>query len=144
MSITSTGKELDEWRALWRVTVHHEGRKVVMIIDNCPAQPHIENLKATTVVFLPINCLHHSANGSRRCPFESKIPHYPSHRITTALDNNKAIPKFNIREGMYMLARVWDQVSTNTIVNCFKKANISARSQIETISDLDDPLSYLK
>lgn len=65
-------------------------------------------------------------------------------RITTALDNNKAIPKFNIREGMYMLARVWDQVSTNAVVNCFKKANISARSQIETISDLDDPLSYLK
>ena len=28
--------------------------------------------------------------------------------ITTALDNNKAIPKFNIFEDMYMLARVWD------------------------------------
>ena len=43
-------------------------------------------------------------------------------RITTSLDNNKAIPKFSIFEGMYMLARVWDQVSTTTIVNCFKKS----------------------
>ena len=35
--------------------LHHEGRKVVMIVDNCPAHPRIENLKTMTVVFLPKN-----------------------------------------------------------------------------------------
>ena len=40
---------------------------------------------------------------------------------------------------MYMLTRAWDQVLTNTIVNCFKKAKISATSQIEAINNSRNP-----
>ena len=39
---------------------------------------------------------------------------------------------------MYMLARAWDQVSTTTIVDCFKKSKISATSQIEAINDCNN------
>ena len=34
---------------------HDEERRVVMIIENCPAHRHIENLKAITLDFLPKN-----------------------------------------------------------------------------------------
>ena len=34
---------------------HVEGRKVALIIDNCPAHSNIDNLKATELVFLPLN-----------------------------------------------------------------------------------------
>ena len=43
-----------------------------------------------------------------------------------------------------MLTRAWDQVLTTTIVNCFKKAKISAASQIEAINDSDNPFNDLK
>ena len=32
-----------------------EGRKIVLIIDNCPAHPNVDNLKAIQLVFLPPN-----------------------------------------------------------------------------------------
>ena len=32
-----------------------EGRKIVLIIDNCPAHPNVHNLKAIQLVFLPPN-----------------------------------------------------------------------------------------
>ena len=64
--------------------------------------------------------------------------------IITALDNNKAIPKFNILEAMYMLTRAWDQVTTTTIVNCLKKAKMSATSQIEAMNDSGNPFVDLK
>ena len=45
---------------------------------------------------------------------------------------------------MYILTRAWNQVSTFAIVNCSKKAKISATSQVEAINDSDDPFSDLK
>ena len=65
-------------------------------------------------------------------------------RVIVALDNNKIIRKFNILEAMYMLTRAWAQVLTNTIVNCFKNAEVSATLQIEGINDSDKPFSDLK
>lgn len=38
-----------------------DGRKILMLIDNCPAHPKVANLKAVTIKFLPPNttsCLH--------------------------------------------------------------------------------------
>ena len=64
--------------------------------------------------------------------------------IIAALDNNKVIPKIHILEAMYILTGAWDQVSTTTIVNRFKKGKISVTSQIEAINDFDEPFSDLK
>ena len=78
-----------------------------MIIDNCPAHPHSESLKAMTVAFLP-KCTTFITQ-----PMDQGV-------IIIALGNNKVIPKFSI---------------LTTFVNCFKKAKISATSQIEAIND---------
>ena len=32
-----------------------EGRNITLIIDNCPAQPKIDNLQAVELIFLPPN-----------------------------------------------------------------------------------------
>ena len=32
-----------------------EGRKITMIVDNCPAHPHVEGLQAVELIFLPPN-----------------------------------------------------------------------------------------
>lgn len=34
-----------------------EGRKVALIVDNCPAHQHVEGLKAIPLVFLPPNTM---------------------------------------------------------------------------------------
>ena len=37
-----------------------QNRKVVMIVDNCPAHPHVRGLRATGLVFLPPNTTSHT------------------------------------------------------------------------------------
>ena len=32
-----------------------EGRKIALIIDNCPTHPRIDNLQAVKLIFLPLN-----------------------------------------------------------------------------------------
>ena len=32
-----------------------EGRKIVLLVDNCPAHPSIDNLVSTELIFLPPN-----------------------------------------------------------------------------------------
>lgn len=94
-----------------------------MIIDHCPAHLHLENLKSVVR------------------SLKTKYGTIFTRRIIIALDNSKAILKFNILEAMCMLARAWDLVSTTRILKYFK---ITATSQIEAINDSDHPFSDLK
>ena len=43
-----------------------------------------------------------------------------------------------------MLVSAWDALSTETIVNCFRKSGISTESQETTIAEDDDPFRDLK
>ena len=115
------GELFEEWLHVLNIKFHRKEWKVVMIIDNCPAHPYIENVKAMTVVFLPKNTTSITQpidQGIIRS-LEAKYCTILVCCIITVLDNNKAILKVNIVEAMYMLTKSWDQVSTTTIVNFF-------------------------
>ena len=45
---------------------------------------------------------------------------------------------------MEMLVSVWDALSTETIVNCFRKSGISTESQEIAITEDDDPFRELQ
>ena len=36
-------------------TISADGRKVALLVDNCPAYPHIDGLKSVILVYLPPN-----------------------------------------------------------------------------------------
>ena len=44
---------------------------------------------------------------------------------------------------MTLLTAVWECVSQETLVKCFKKAGVSSESQIRSQSDDDDPFKLL-
>ena len=99
------GELFEEWLHVLNIKFHHKEWKVVMIIDNCPAHPYIENVKAMTVVFLPKNTTSITQpidQGIIRS-LEAKYCTILVCCIITVLDNNKAILKVNIVEAMYML-----------------------------------------
>ena len=66
----------EEWIREFDRKFEQQNRKVVLIIDNCPAQPAIGGLKAIQLCFLPPQYdSSYSANGSRSDSlFKSKIP----------------------------------------------------------------------
>ena len=45
---------------------------------------------------------------------------------------------------MKILVSLWEAVSAQTIVNCFRKADITSEAQNAAITDADDPSSDLK
>ena len=49
------GKLSEEWLRELDRKFAFEGRNVAFVIDNCPAHPHIDNLKAIKLYFLPPN-----------------------------------------------------------------------------------------
>ena len=108
-------KELD-----WKFVA--QDRKITLIVDNCPAHPIVDGLKAIELTFEPPNTT-------------SK---------TEPLGNGGRSPiKVNMLEAMTLLTATWEWVSPITLVNCFRKVNISSESQAQNQSDDDDLFKLL-
>ena len=123
-----------------------EGRKIALLIDNCPAHPFVSNLTNIQLVFLPANTtsvLQWMDQGVIR----SLKAHYWGRvvrRLCRALDKMKTLPKICILQAMKILVSSWETVSAKTIVNCFRKAGITPEAQNAPITDADNPFSDLK
>ena len=60
-------------------------------------------------------------------------------KIIQSVDKKKTLPKVSLLQGMQMLVSAWDALSTQTIVNCFRKSGTSTESQETAIAEDDDP-----
>ena len=65
-------------------------------------------------------------------------------KIIRSLEKNKTLPKISLLRGMQMLVSAWNAFTTETIVNCFRKAGISAENQNAAIAEEDDPFKELQ
>ena len=123
-----------------------EGRKIVLIIDNCPAHPNVDNLKAIQLVFLPPN------TNSKTQPMDQGViralkAFYRTNVVRRQIkyvDEGKTTPKINIVQAMRMLVKSWDAISINTVKNCFRKAGISQEIKVANINEKDDPFKLLQ
>ena len=124
---------------------HKEGHKIVLIIDNCPAHPEMENLKAIELVFLPANTtsktqpMDHGVIRALKAFYRSNVVK----RQFKYIDAGKEVPVISILEAMRVLVNSWEAVSINTVINCFKKAGISKETQTASINDEDGPFKSL-
>ena len=123
-----------------------EKKKVVLIIDNCPAHPMIHNLKSIELIFLPPNTT------SKLQPMDQGVirslkAYYKAlalQRLVVAINKGKDLPVFSILDSMKMLDLAWQKVKTSTIVNCFAKAGISKDQQKSAQSHDNDPFRDLQ
>ena len=123
-----------------------ERRKIVLLVDNCPAHPFIDNLVSTELMFLPPNTT------SKLQPMDQDvIRSLKAHcktmsikKLIEAIEKKKALSEFSILDAMQMLDLAWGKVTTKTVVNCFEKAGISKEKQSEALLDADDPFKDLQ
>ena len=109
-----------------------EGREFALIIDNYPAHPNVDNLKAIELVFLPPNAT------SKTQPIDQGVIRalkifYRRNVVRCQIkyiDASRTTPKINILEAIHMLVRSWDAVSTTTVKNCLRRAGISEEAQV--------------
>ena len=118
-----------------------------MIIDNCKAHPHVENLGWVELIFLPPNTT------SVTQPMDQGIirslkAEYRSlavKKVISALEEKKALPKFSVLSAMFMLRKAWDAIPNSTFTNGFRKAGISQTTVVESaLREDDNPFSGLE
>ena len=136
----------EEWVRELDRKFEQQNRKVVLIIDNCPAHPAIGGLKAIQLCFLSPNTtavtqpMDQGVIHSLKVKYRSRLIKL----VIKAIDSNKDIPKINILDAMKLLTLSWEDVTENTVQNCFAKARISNDDQLRAQNDLDDPFIELR
>ena len=136
----------EEWVRELDVKFLKEKRKVVLIIDNCPAHPAIGNLTNVKLIFLPPNTTSVSQpmdQGVIRC-LKAHYRRRLVRRMLQCLDKGKDLPKISILQALQILVASWNDVTEATIVNYFKKAKISEQTQTDALEDSDDPFTALE
>ena len=108
-----------------------EGRKIVLLVDNCPAHPSIFNLLSTELIFLLPSTI------SKLQPMDQGVirslkTHYKRmsiKKLIEAIEKKKTLPEFSILDALQMLDLAWGKVTTKIVVNCFQKTGISKEKQ---------------
>ena len=123
-----------------------EGRKVALVIDNCPAHPQIENLKSIRLFFLPPNTTSQTQPTDQGVIHSLKAQYRKNviRRIIRSVEKKKTLPKVPFLPGMQMLVAAWDAVATKTVLNCFRKSTVPSESQKFVITKDDDPFKELE
>ena len=99
----------DEWVKELDRKFEKESRATVLIVDNCPAHPIVDGLKATELVFLPPNTT------SKSQPMDQGVirslkPKYHRKiikRLIRAVDMKKKLPQTSILDAMQLLQSAW-------------------------------------
>ena len=123
-----------------------EGRKIVLLVANCPAHPSIDKLVSSKLIFLP------PSTTSKDQPMDQGVirslkVHYKMmsiKKLIEATEKKKTLPEFSVLDTMQMLDLAWGKVTTKTVVNCFEKAGILKEKQSEALLDADDPFKDLQ
>ena len=110
-----------------------EVQKIVLLVDNCPAHPSIDNLVSTELIFLSPNTTSKFQSMDQGV-IRSLKAHYKAmsiKKLIETVEKKKSFPEFSILDAMQMPDVAWGRVATKTVVNCFEKAGISKEKQSE-------------
>ena len=92
------GKLFEEWLRELDRKFAFEGRNVAFVIDNCPAHPHIDNLKAIKLNFLPPNTTSKTQTMDEGVirSLKAKYRKNVVRKITQSVEKKKTLPKISL------------------------------------------------
>ncbi|XP_050338066.1 tigger transposable element-derived protein 4-like [Bactrocera neohumeralis] len=137
-----------KWVRDWDRELKKTKKKILLLVDNCPAHPKIDDLRSITLVFLPPNTtsiLQPMDQGVIRA-FKSYFRKFLVLKLINVHDNikNNKVGQVNITilDSILMMYDAWNKVSEITISNCFKHAGFSIANigvtSTSISSDFDD------
>ena len=118
-----------DWLRGFDSSMASQHRKVLLVIDNCPAHPRIHNLKATQLLFLPP----HATSKLQPCNLgiiRSMNVNYRKislMKLIRHIDTGAAYEDFKLTllDAVSMVKYAWEEVTSTTISNCFIKAGFT-------------------
>lgn len=110
----------------WDRELRLKGRKILLLVDNCPAHPEVENLSNIQLVFLPANAtsvLQPMDQGVIRS-FKSHYRKEVTLHIIKSLEAKNQKP-IDILQALRFANKAWKSVTVITIQNCFRHAGLA-------------------
>ena len=136
----------EEWVRELDMKFQKENRKIALIIDSCPAHPTTADLSNVKLIFLPPNATSVSQpmdQGVIKC-----LKAFYGRRLVNLmikrLEQGQDLPKISILRALQPLVASWNDVTKTIIVNCFGKAKISAKDQVNAAEGSGDPFKELE
>lgn len=105
----------------WDQELLRKKRKILLLVDNCPAHPKVEGLRHIKLVFMPPN------TSSKLQPMDQGIIHSLKSyyrkillsRIIDAMDSEDQF-SVNLLDAINFINMAWQNVTKQTIRNCFR------------------------
>lgn len=138
-----TSSIFEDYLQKWDQQLISRRRKIVLVVDNCPAHPKISTLTNIKLIFLPPNTtsliqpLDQGIIRSLKCHYR-KIQQL-NHLET--VESGKPYVVANVYEAIVNIHRAWNLVTSVTIKNCFGFAGFGSGTADEFSTDDDIPLS---
>lgn len=124
----------------WDEKLKRKNRKILLLVDNCPAHPDVQ-LEQIKLVFMPPN------TSSKLQPMDQGVIHsLKCHyrktllmKMLDVIDKNEKL-SIDLLDAVNFIHRAWQKVSQETIANCFKHGGF-VRKETEYEPDDEIPLN---
>ncbi|XP_013177949.1 PREDICTED: tigger transposable element-derived protein 6-like [Papilio xuthus] len=137
-----TSQIFERWLRHWDAELEEIDRKILLLVDKCPAHESVNDLRYIKLVFLPLNVtsvLQPMQQGIIRC-LKYKYRRFQVLNIIRNLDNDNH-KSFSVLDAILMISEAWENVSQNTIADCFRQAGIT---EFLTIYSDDDVMPLVQ
>lgn len=143
-----TAEIFNKWLYDFDEKLKIKGRKVLLIIDNCPAHTVKYELTSIEVLFLPKNTtgiLQPMDLGIIR-NFKLHFNHYKLSSLLTKIENGANVytvyKNLTLKDTIIFADLAWTDVKVETIYNCFKHLKTMGSAKVENNTDANN--SYYK
>ncbi|CAB3246373.1 unnamed protein product [Arctia plantaginis] len=121
-----TSELFEKWLRDWDRNFVKKKKKILLLVDNCPAHPNVTDLKSITLAFLPPNTtsvlqpMDQGIIRSLKMNFRKNLVL----KMINCLDANEnhSSTKVTVLDAILMVNDAWNKISRSTIHNCFKHA----------------------
>ncbi|KAL4153502.1 hypothetical protein QTP88_001335 [Uroleucon formosanum] len=107
----------------WDDELRRKKKKILLLVDNCPAHPSLQHLKFIKLVFLPANTT------AVLQPMDQGVirnikAHYRNQLVLKMIEDieNQIESKVTVLDAIIMLDKAWRNVTSTGIANCFRHA----------------------
>ena len=139
-----------EWITAWDAALAKDRRKILLLVDNCTAHPHIDTQKNIRLEFLPANTtsliqpmdqgvIKNLKTFYRKELVQMTVAAIEDNLASSSSTATDISSKVTLLDAIRFVAKSWRQVKADTIANCFQKGGFRDVTTSEEPSGSEEP-----
>jgi hypothetical protein len=122
-----TSDIFQQYISKWNNELRRKNRKILLLVDNCPAHPHIQDLSNIKLVFLPPNAT--SVFQPMDMGIIKSFKGYFTRLLVLQLIDQRErglYDNVSLLDSICLMKDAWDTVTPATVINCLWKSGLSS------------------